>query len=94
MKGNNCHSSSPLQREVREEKGVTAKLKIKKPQIVLLEKHNVSGLENTFSKVLAGLAINKFQEKYTLYICIFLQLVCISDTLFKWVSPALIRHII
>lgn len=76
---------------------MTAKLKIKKNKqqtIILLEKHNVSGLEKTFSKVLKGLAINKFQEKYTLYTCIFLQLVCISDTLFKWVSPALIRHII
>lgn len=68
--------------------------KKKKNPIVLLEKHYVSALENTFSKVLAGLAINKFQEKYTLYTCIFLQLVCISDTLFKWVPPALIRHII
>lgn len=68
--------------------------KIKKKPIVLLEKHNVSALENTFSKVLAGLAISKFKEKYSLYTCIFLQLVCISDTLFKWVSPALIRHII
>lgn len=73
---------------------MTAKLKIKRSPIVLLEKHNVSGLKNTFSKVLAGLAINKFKGKYTLYTCIFLQLVCISDTLFKWVSPALIRHII
>lgn len=77
---------------------MTEKSKIKKKSkqqtIALLEKQNVSGLENTFSQVLAGLSINKFQEKYTLYTCIFLQLVCISDTLFKWVSPALIRHII